>query len=168
MSETKSIKNTCSSVPLDDIFYMRAALQEARRAFDLNEVPVGAVVVTQGNIVGKGYNQTERLKDNTAHAEMIALSAAQNHLGSKYLTEATLYVSLEPCLMCASATRWTQLQRLVYACCDPQRGFSQYQHKKANTSDGILHPRTETHMLAGALSTEAAMLIKNFFKNLRS
>src|SRR5882672_12209447 len=117
-------------------YFMTEALKEARKAFDNGEVPVGAVVVCQNKIIARAHNQTEKLTDATAHAEMLAVTAAANYLGSKYLTECTLYVSLEPCVMCAGALHWTQLQKLVYGADDVQRGYTL-------VKSPLLHPRTE-------------------------
>lgn len=118
-----------------DDYFMREALKEARKALDLGEVPVGAVVVCQNKIIARAHNQTEQLTDSTAHAEMLAVTAASNYLGSKYLSECTLYVTLEPCVMCAGALHWVQLQQLVFGASDVQRGYSL-------VSSPLLHPRT--------------------------
>jgi tRNA(adenine34) deaminase len=142
----------------NDEFFMREALKEARRALGEGEVPVGAVVVVKNRIIARAYNQTEKLTDATAHAEMIAVTAAANYLGSKYLTECTLYVSLEPCAMCAGALHWVQLQRLVYGASDTQRGYSLIH---AN----LLHPKTEVSR--GLLATESKELIDAFFRQIR-
>jgi tRNA(adenine34) deaminase len=142
----------------NDEFFMREALKEARRALDDGEVPVGAIAVVKNRIIARAYNQTEKLTDATAHAEMIAVTAAANYLGSKYLTECTLYVSLEPCVMCAGAMHWVQLQRLVYGASDPQRGYSL---NHAN----LLHPKTEVSR--GILATESKALIDAFFRQIR-
>ncbi len=144
---------------LNDEYFMRVALKEAVAAFDEDEVPVGAVVACNGKIIGKGHNQTERLKDVTAHAEMIAITAAANYLGSKYLEGCTLYVTLEPCLMCASALKWAQISRIVYGASDVKAGYSLIQGK-------VLHPKTE--VLHGILADECSQLMKDFFKAKRS
>lgn len=141
-----------------DNYFMREALKEAHKAFDDGEVPVGAVVVCQGKIIARAHNQTERLTDATAHAEMLATTAAANFLGSKYLSECTLYVTLEPCVMCAGALHWVQLQRLVYAADDIQRGFSLVQQH-------LLHPRTE--IARGIHKDESKQLIDRFFQRIR-
>jgi tRNA(adenine34) deaminase len=139
-------------------WFMREALKEAKKAYDLGEVPVGAVVVYDHKIIGKGHNLTEQLHDVTAHAEMQAITAAANHIGAKYLTECTLYVTLEPCVMCAGAIYWSQLGKLVYGASDPKRGFmKEGQH--------LLHPKTELE--SGILGEDAASLIKAFFQKLR-
>ena len=138
---------------------MREALKEARKAFDDGEVPVGAVVVCKNRIIARAHNQTERLTDSTAHAEMLAMTAASNHLGSKYLNECTLYVTLEPCVMCAGGLHWVQLQRLVFGASDIQRGYSL-------VSSPLLHPRTE--VAKGISAEECKHLINMFFKAIRN
>ena len=137
---------------------MTEALKEARKAFDLGEVPVGAVVVSQNRIIARAHNQTEQLTDATAHAEMLAVTAASNYLGSKYLDECTLYVSLEPCVMCAGALHWVQLQKLVYGADDVQRGYSL-------AKSPLLHPRTE--VVKGLKGVESKKMINDFFKKIR-
>ena len=134
--------------------YMRMALAEARRAAEAGEVPVGAVVVTHGRIVGRGHNLTEALNDVTAHAEIQAITAAAQTLGGKYLTECTLYVTVEPCLMCGGAIGWCQLGRLVYGAADAKRGCSTF-------TDRAYHPRTEVR--GGVLADECSALMKEFF-----
>ena len=141
-----------------DDYFMGEALKEARKAFDLGEVPVGAVVVCMNKIIARAHNQTEKLTDATAHAEMLAITAAANYLGSKYLTECTLYVSLEPCVMCAGALHWTQLQKLVYGADDIQRGYSL-------VKSPLLHPGTE--VMKGYHKEESKKLINDFFKKIR-
>ncbi len=143
---------------MDDTYFMRMAFEEAQKAYAVKEVPVGAVVVSNGKIIARAHNQVERLKDATAHAEMLALSAAFNHLGGKYLPGCTLYVTLEPCLMCASATFWAKLSRLVFAASDSKLGYTTYPFHP-------LHPQTKTD--AGILQLESEQLLKTFFKNLR-
>lgn len=138
--------------------YMRQALKLARKAFDEDEVPVGAILVCENRILAKGWNQTERLNDVTAHAEMLALTGASQNLGGKYLTECTLYVTLEPCAMCAGALGWSQLSRLVYAASDPKRGFK-------NLLGPLLHPKTVCE--GGLLESEASELLKVFFAKKR-
>lgn len=138
--------------------YMRIALEEARRAAQLDEVPIGAVVVTHGRIVGRGHNLTEALADVTAHAEMQAITAATQTLGGKYLTDCTLYVTLEPCLMCAGAIGWSQLGRVVYGAVDSKRGYSGLSH-------GALHPKTQ--LTVGVLEEECSALMKDFFAKKR-
>src|ERR1700727_1473832 len=120
----------------NDEYFMRMALKEAGYAYEEDEVPVGALVICNNKIIGKGYNQTEKLKDVTAHAEMIAITAAANYLGSKFLEDCTLYVTLEPCLMCAAALKWARIDRLVYGAADAKAGYSLMQGL-------VLHPKTE-------------------------
>jgi tRNA(adenine34) deaminase len=141
-----------------DEYFMREALKEARKAFEIGEVPVGAVVVCKNRIIARAHNQTEKLTDATAHAEMLAATAASNYLGSKYLNECTLYVSLEPCVMCAGALHWVQLQKLVYGAADVQRGYTL-------VKSPVLHPKTE--VVAGVQAVEAKELIDQFFKRIR-
>lgn len=139
----------------DNEKYMREALREAQAAFEEDEVPVGAVVVCRGRIIARGHNMTERLHDSTAHAEMIALTAATEAIGGKYLNDCTLYVTVEPCPMCAAALCWAQLGGLVYGAADPKRGFSLF-------SPSLLHPRTVT--VSGVLSGECSELVSSYFK----
>ena len=144
-----------------DEYYMSLALRQAEEAFDKNEVPVGAVVVCNGKIIGCGHNQTESLNDVTAHAEMIALTAAANNLGGKYLPQCTLYVTVEPCIMCAGALGWSQIGRLVYGASDPKRGFTRFCSENLTP----LHPKTI--VTKGVMAEESAALMKDFFKNKR-
>ncbi|MCX8020802.1 MAG: nucleoside deaminase [Chitinophagaceae bacterium] len=137
-------------------YFMTQALREARKAFEEDEVPVGAVVVVQEKIIARGYNMTERLKDPTAHAEMIALTSAFHHLGAKYLTEATIYITLEPCLMCAGALFWSKVKRVVYGAEDEKNGF-----RKTTGPQWPFHPKTE--LIRGVLKEECALLMKEFF-----
>lgn len=139
--------------PFDDNYFMKRALQEAERAFESGEVPIGAVVVTDNRIIGRAYNLTERLRDVTAHAEMQAITAASNFLGGKYLHHCTLYVTLEPCQMCAGALYWSQIFKVVYGAADLERGF--------NVMGTRLHPKTEIQ--GGVLENEASELLKRFF-----
>ena len=138
---------------MTDIYYMQQALKEARYAFDEGEIPIGAVVVCNGSIIARTHNLTERLKDVTAHAEIMAITSAANYLGGKYLTDCTLYVTLEPCVMCAGALSWAQIGRIVFGAADEKRGFSRI--------DGILHPKTD--VVGGVMSGECKELIQNFF-----
>jgi tRNA(adenine34) deaminase len=142
----------------NDEWFMREALKEAKKAFELGEVPVGAVVVYENKIIGKGHNLTEQLHDVTAHAEMQAITAAANFIGAKYLTECTLYVTLEPCIMCAGAIYWSQLGKLVYGASDPKRGFMK-------EGKHLLHNKTECSN--GIMEAEASEMMKEFFKKLR-
>ena len=139
--------------------YMLEALKEARAAFNEGEIPVGAVVVCKGRIIGKGHNMTETLHDPTAHAEMIAITAATEALGGKYLTDCTLYVTVEPCPMCASALSWAQTGRIVFGAADPKRGYSLF-------SPSLLHPKTEVR--SGVLTEECSALMKDFFAGKRN
>ncbi len=144
--------------PFSDDYFMHQALLEAKEAFDQQEIPVGAIVVSKKRIIAKSSNQTERLVDCTAHAEMLAISAAQNYLGSKYLTDCSLYVTLEPCAMCAGAIYWAQLANVYIGARDEGRGFSRL-------SPPLLHPKTKLHW--GIRESECSELIRNFFKKLR-
>lgn len=139
----------------DNEKYMREALREAQAASEKDEVPVGAVVVCRGRIIARGHNMAERLHDPTAHAEMIALTAATEAIGGKYLNDCILYVTVEPCPMCAAALCWAQLGGLVYGAADPKRGFSLF-------SPSLLHPRTVT--VSGVLSGECSELVSSYFK----
>ena len=138
--------------------YMREALAEAKAALSEEEIPIGAVVVCKGRIIGKGHNMVERLHDATAHAEMIAITAATEALGGKYLQDCTLYVTVEPCPMCASALNWSQVSRIVYGAPDPRRGYSLF-------SPSLLHPRTE--VTPGILAEECGALVSDYFKSKR-
>jgi tRNA(adenine34) deaminase len=145
-------------LPFDDSYFMKKALQEAEVAFKKGEVPIGAVIVVQNRIIARAHNLTEQLNDVTAHAEMQAITAAANFLGGKYLQDCTLYVTLEPCQMCAGALYWSQIPKIVYAATDPQRGCGAMGTK--------LHPKTE--ILGGVLENEASDLLKRFFLRRRS
>ncbi len=143
---------------LPDEYFMELALREAQKAFDSGEVPVGAVVVCRNKVIGRAHNLTERLNDVTAHAEMQAITAAAHYLGGKYLVGCTLYVTLEPCTMCAGALHWAQLGRLVYAADDEKRGYSREPGR-------LLHPKTTVNR--GVLQAKAAGLLKEFFGSRR-
>ena len=145
-----------STMMFDDEYYTREALRQARMAYDAEEVPVGAVVVWNNKIIARGHNQVEQLNDSTAHAEMIALTAAFNMLGSKYLPEATLYVTVEPCLMCCGAMYWSKLGRIVYGAEDVKNGY-----RKTTGSNWPFHPKAQ--LTAGVLGDECAQLMKDFF-----
>ncbi|HRB56033.1 MAG TPA: nucleoside deaminase [Ferruginibacter sp.] len=145
---------------MTDAYFMTQALKEARKAFEDDEIPVGAVVVVQEKIIARGHNMVERLNDPTAHAEIIALTSAFNALGSKYLPEASLYVTLEPCLMCAGAIFWSKLGRIVYGADDEKNGY-----KKSTTTNWPFHPKT--NLVRGVLQEECAQLMKDFFRNKR-
>lgn len=138
---------------------MRAALEEAKKAYAKDEIPIGAVVVAGDRIIGRGHNMTETLSDVTAHAEMIAITAAEQYLGGKYLPEATLYVTVEPCLMCAGAIGWSQIRRIVIGASDAKRGYSTF------TERSPFHPKAQ--LIAGVLQDECAALMKEFFKSKR-
>lgn len=146
------------TVNRDDEFFMRQAISEARVALEEQEVPIGAVVVCGGKIVGRGHNLTQRLGDATAHAEMQALTAAGSTLGGKYLADCTLYVTVEPCVMCAGACAWTQIGRIVYGASDAKRGFLRF-------GTGLLHPRTE--LTGGVLEDECGGMVSRFFEKKR-
>ena len=137
---------------------MRDAMREAQMAAAEDEVPIGAVIVCRGRIIGKGHNMTERLNDPTAHAEMIAITAATEAMGGRYLNDCTIYVTVEPCPMCAGALAWSQIGRVVYGASDPKRGFSLF-------SPSLMHPKTE--VTSGVLAEECGETVSEFFKNKR-
>lgn len=140
----------------DDTYFMKQALRQARLAYEAGEIPIGAVVTWDTKIISRGHNQTEQLNDSTAHAEMIALTAAFNSLGSKYLPEATLYITVEPCLMCSGALYWSKIGRIVYGARDVKNGY-----KKTTGENWPFHPKTQlTH---GILAEDCAQLMKDFF-----
>ena len=142
---------------MTDEYYMMLALKEARKAFDEDEVPVGAIIVMNEKVIARGYNQVEKLKDPTAHAEIIALTSAFNFLGAKYLPDATIYISVEPCLMCAGALYWSKIGRIVYGTADEKNGF-----KKTTGSQWPFHPKTVLEH--GILKDECAELMQRFFR----
>lgn len=142
-----------------DEYFMNEAMKMAKVAFEENEIPVGAVIVCRNKVIARAYNQTEKLTDATAHAEMLAITSAANSLGSKYLNECKLYVTLEPCVMCAGASFWSQLGEIHYGTSDPNRGFTRL-------SETIIHPKTKVK--AGLMATEAKQLLDDFFKKLRN
>ena len=157
---------------MDDEHYMKQALKEAHKACDANEVPIGAVIVMQDTIIARGYNQVETLNDSTAHAEMIAVTSAFNYLGSKYLREATLYVTIEPCVMCCGALYWSKIGRLVYGAPDPKHGGLYPSPAGGNRmGEGLevrpttLHPRTK--IVSNVCAEECVTLLKDFFKSKR-
>ena len=139
--------------PFDDTYFMKKALQEAEAAYEKGEIPVGAIIVVEDRIIARTHNLTELLNDVTAHAEMQAITSAANFLGGKYLTKCTLYVTLEPCQMCAGALYWSQISKIVYGAADEQRGFQ--------TMGTQLHPKTK--VISGILADEASALMKRFF-----
>ena len=141
-----------------DESYMKEALKEAQKAFLADEVPIGAVIVCKNKIIARAHNYTERLNDVTAHAEMQAFTSAANYLNGKYLMECTIYVTLEPCVMCAGASYWTQIGKIIYGAKDEKRGFSKY-------ATNLLHPSTE--ITGGVLKDECAEILKEFFKKKR-
>jgi len=143
---------------MDDNQYMQMALNEAHKALESGEVPIGAVVVAGGRVIARAHNLTETLTDPTAHAEMQAITMATEYLGGKYLSDCTLYVTVEPCPMCAAALAWAQIPRIVYGAGDPRRGYSLF-------SPSLLHPRTQ--VTKGILQEECATLMKEFFKDKR-
>jgi tRNA(adenine34) deaminase len=145
--------------PFDDEHFMRQALREAELAFQADEVPVGAVVVCNGRVIGRAHNLTERLNDVTAHAEMQAITAAANDLGGKYLKDCTLYVTLEPCPMCAGALHWSQMGRVVFGAFDEKAGYRRFGAR-------MLHPKTQ--VVGGILEAECADLMKAFFRRKRA
>lgn len=138
-----------------DEMYMREALRLAQKAFEEDEVPIGAIIVAQSKIIGRGYNLTERLHDVTAHAEMQAFTAAANFLGGKYLKDCTLYVTVEPCVMCAGASYWTQVSRIVFGAKDEKRGY-------AAVAPHVMHPKTQ--VVGGILEEECGELMRSFFR----
>lgn len=142
-----------------DRYFMNEALKEAKKAFEQDEVPVGAVVVVQDQIIAKAYNQVEILEDPTAHAEMLAITSAANFLGSKYLTDCTIYITLEPCLMCASALFWSKISRIVFAAADDKNGYMRF-------GKGVLHPKTKIEY--GLMEEESRSLLQRFFEQKRN
>lgn len=144
---------------LTDEYFMRIALQQAQLAFEADEIPVGAIIVAQNHIIAKAYNHVERLQDATAHAEILAMTAASNHLGSKYLKDCTLYVSLEPCVMCGGAIYWSQIGRLVFGAWDVKRGCE-------SRALNVLHPKTV--VVGGILANESSQLLRDFFEQKRN
>ncbi len=143
----------------DDEYFMQLAYNQALEAFDAGEIPVGAVVVSQGRVIAKAHNQTEALNDVTAHAEILAITAAEQYLGAKYLQDCTLYVTLEPCIMCAGALYWSQIGKLIYAASDSKKGFTKVQPLQT-------HPKTLIRR--GVLEEPCQALLQQFFKNLRT
>jgi tRNA(adenine34) deaminase len=141
-----------------DAYFMREAFREALKAFEQDEVPVGAVIVSNEQIIARAYNQVQQLNDSTAHAEIIAITSASNFLGSKYLTNCTLYVTLEPCLMCASALYWSKISRVVYAAGDEKHGFMRFGRK-------VLHPKTKLEY--GLMEGDSTQLLEKFFAGKR-
>jgi tRNA(adenine34) deaminase len=160
LQQKANFQKTVSQYPLfSDEYFMQLAIYEAEAAAQAGEIPVGAVVVCQQQVIAKARNQTEQLNDVTAHAEIVAITAAAQHLGSKYLTNCTLYVTLEPCPMCAGALYWAQVGRVVYGASDHKRGYSQLSSK-------LLHPKTRIE--SGVLEAEISELLTNFFRRMRT
>ncbi len=145
---------------MSDEQYMKLAILEAQKAFDKDEVPVGAIVVMQNKIIAKGHNQVELMNDSTAHAEILALTTAYQHLGSKYLPDATLYVTVEPCLMCSGALYWSKIGRIVFGASDEKNSY-----RRCTGDNNPFHPKTE--IVGGILQDECSLLMKDFFKKLR-
>ena len=145
---------------MTDEYFMQQALKEARKAFEAEEVPVGSVIVMNQRIISRGYNQVEKLNDTTAHAEIIALTSAFNYLGSKYLPDATIFITVEPCLMCAGALYWSKIGRIVYGADDEKNGY-----KRTAGFNWPFHPKTE--LSSGLLGDECAGLMKDFFRSKR-
>ena len=145
---------------MNDEYFMRQALVQAQKAFEEDEVPIGAVVVINDKIIARGYNQVEKLQDPTAHAEIIALTSAFNYLGSKYLPDATIYITIEPCMMCAGAMYWSKIGCIVYGAPDEKNGYL-----RTTKENSPFHPKTE--LIKGVLQQECAELIKTFFKQKR-
>jgi len=148
--------------PFNDEYFMREAFRLAQKADEAGEIPIGAVVVAGNQIIGKGFNQTEMLKDSTAHAEMIAITSAFQFLGAKYLHECRLFVTLEPCVMCAGALHWSQIHQLIFGAKDPGKGYSLYSSPRGKK---ILHPKTPVK--SGVMGKECALLVEEFFKKIR-
>lgn len=144
--------------PFTDEYFMRQALAEARFAVEEDETPIGAVIVCGDHVIARAHNQTERLNDPTAHAEMLAITSATSALGAKYLTDCRLYVTVEPCVMCAGAIAWAQLEKIIYGTPDEKRGYSHY-------APQALHPKTKVYN--GVMGTECAAIMKDFFRNKR-
>lgn len=142
-----------------DTYFMKMAMREAQKAFDEGEVPIGAVIVARNQVIAKGYNQVEMLNDVTAHAEILAITSASQSYGSKYLTDCTLYVTVEPCVMCAGALRWSQIERVVYAADDEKYGFMKFGKE-------MLHPSTK--LACGACKDEAVEIMRKFFADKRN
>lgn len=142
----------------NDEYYMGKALEQAQKGASEGEIPIGAVIVCQGRIIARAHNLTETLKDTTAHAEMLSITTATNFLGGKYLNDCTIYVTVEPCPMCAAALAWSQIARVVYGASDSKRGYSLF-------SPSLLHPKTE--VTKGVMEKECSEIVSNFFKTLR-
>ena len=158
LSFTRYFEKKMNYPLFSDEYFMNEALKEAQKAFERDEIPVGAVIVSRDRIIARGHNMTEELTDVTAHAEMIVITAASNFLGSKFLDECSLYVSLEPCLMCAGAINWARPARLIYGASEPKAGYTNFTKK-------AIHPRTE--IKASVLDLESSLLLKEYFSGKR-
>lgn len=151
---------------LNDEYFMRQALNEAQQAFDIDEVPIGAVIVMNNKIIARAHNQVELLNDSTAHAEILALTSAYSSLGTKYLPDATLYVTVEPCLMCCGALYWSKIGKIVYGADDEKNGYRSFIFSPVGGSRKVaFHPKTQ--IIKGVLADDCSFLIKSFFKNKR-
>ena len=151
-----------SIIVFDDTYFMRQALAEAQKAFDQGEIPIGAVVVWNNRIIGRGYNQTETLQDPTAHAEIIAITAATQNIGAKYLSEATLYVTIKPCIMCIGASYWAKIKRIVWGAPEPKAGFMQFESILHQYHKSLLYPKME--ITSGVMADQARELMQEFFR----
>ncbi len=145
----------------DDKYFMQQALKEAKKAFELGEIPIGAVLVWKNKIIARAYNQTETLNDPTAHAEMLVITSATEQIGGKYLMDTTLYVTVEPCLMCIGAVYWSKISRLVYGASEPKTGFMHFERILENSGQSLLHPKLQ--VTSGILADEASELMRKFF-----
>ncbi len=152
-------------IPFSDEYFINEALKEANYALSEDEIPVGAVIVVNNQIIAKAYNLTEKLNDTTAHAEMQAITSASEYLGAKYLKNATLFVTLEPCLMCMGALYWSKISRIVYGASDSKRGFYKFENILNKNTESLVHPKTE--ITSGVLEKECSILIKDFFRKKR-
>ncbi len=154
-----------SIIIFDDTYFMRQALIEAQKAFEQGEIPIGAVIVWDNRIIGRGYNQTETLQDPTAHAEIIAITAATQSIGGKYLTDATLYVTIEPCVMCVGAASWAKIKKIVWGASEPKTGFMQFESILQQHGKSLLHPKIQ--ITNGVLADQARELMQEFFRSKR-
>ncbi|MEO6914761.1 MAG: nucleoside deaminase [Chitinophagaceae bacterium] len=152
------------ALPMDDEYYMKQALKEARKAFEAEEIPIGALIVIKDTIIARGHNQVEKLNDSTAHAEMIALTSAFGSLGTKYLPDASIFITIEPCLMCAGALYWSKIGRVVFGAGDSKNGYSRFCSTHALQQNNGLPFHPKTTLLNGLLQEECADLMKMFFQ----
>jgi len=148
-----------------DEYYMKIALDEANKAFEKDEVPIGAIIVLNNKIIAKAHNLTETLQDPTAHAEILAISAANQYLGSKFLTNAKMYVTLEPCVMCSGAIFWSRISNLIFSCFDDKMGFSKFENILKNNNSTMIHPKL--YIKSGVYDAESSELLKSFFSKKR-